>query len=125
MRQIYNSKQLQRNRRRLRRDLTVHERMLWKMLRRRQIEGLRFLRQYSIGPYILDFYCPKIRLALELDGGQHNEDEAIEYDQERTRYLELEDMKVLRFWNNIVVENMGGVLMQIREVALKLEKDSK
>src|SRR2546427_1937112 len=87
--------------RRLRQDSTVVERRLWYRLRNGQIDGHRFRRQHSAGPYVLDFYCPKLRLAIELDGGQHNF--ATEIGRDRR----------LRFWNSDVIENMTGVLEKI------------
>jgi very-short-patch-repair endonuclease len=61
---------------------------------------MEFFRQYSIGPYILDFYCPALKLAVELDGGQHNQCESKAYDAARSEYLKLQGIEVMRFWNN-------------------------
>lgn len=71
---------------------------------------MKFFRQYSIGPYILDFYCPTIKLAVELDGGQHNQSENKEYDLVRSQYLKSHGIDVIRFWSNEVLLNMEGVL---------------
>ena len=102
-------------RRRLRRDQTEVEKKLWWRLRNRDFLGLKFYRQYSVGPYILDFYCPELRLAIELDGGQHNETEGMQRDEARTKFLERDDIRVMRFWNNEVIENFHGVLEKLRE----------
>ena len=79
--------------RRLRQDATDAERKLWFVLSRRQVEGAKFRRQHPFGPYILDFYCEKTRLAVEVDGGQHT----AERDQVRTAYLNGQGVSVLRF----------------------------
>jgi very-short-patch-repair endonuclease len=83
----------------LRESATECERKLWSMLRCKQMAFLRFRRQQPIGPYIVDFFCPSAKLIVELDGGQHGEDKAILYDEARTRWLEAQGYRVLRFWN--------------------------
>ena len=70
---------------------------------------------YSIGMYILDFYCPKLKVAIELDGGQHAEKESHEHDELRSKYLKMQGIEIIRFWNNEVVQNMEGVLLKISE----------
>src|SRR5581483_553079 len=94
--------------RRLRRDETNVERKLWNRLRNRQIGNARFRRQHPAGRYILDFYCPALRLAIELDGGQHSESEL--RDRARDRWLSERGVTILRFWNSDVTENLNGVL---------------
>ena len=104
---------LQRTRRRkLRKEATLWEIILWSRLKRRQT-GHRFRRQHSIGKYIVDFYCPKKKLVVELDGGQHREQEG--YDEVRTKYFKTLGIRVLRIWNDDVVKNMEGVMMKIKE----------
>ena len=71
---------------------------------------MKFFRQYSFGSYILDFYCPEKKLAVELDGGQHNLPEGKEYDELRTQFLNANGVDVVRFWNNEVLLEMEGVL---------------
>ena len=110
---IYNNSVMQSRRRELRRDQTDTEKLLWWQLRARQMLGMKFFRQYSIGKYILDFYCPKVRLAIELDGGQHNKDMMRLKDEERTCYIEDQDIRVIRFWNNDLTDNLTGVLEKI------------
>ncbi len=110
---IRNNSRLKSFRRELRNNLTEAEKMLWWRLRSRQVKGLRFLRQYSLGPYVLDFFCPEISLAIEVDGGQHNETENKIKDEERTRYLEKQKIKVIRYWNNEVLGNIEGVMEDI------------
>jgi len=96
----------------LRNSATVHEVILWSRLRRSQL-GFKFRRQHSIGKYIVDFYCPKKKLIIEVDGGQHDEGNARRYDENRTKYFESLGMKVLRFWDNEVNNNISGVIQEI------------
>ncbi|HSM96700.1 MAG TPA: endonuclease domain-containing protein [Rhizomicrobium sp.] len=98
----------------LRENATEPERLLWSMLRRKQMAMLRFRRQQPIGPYVVDFFCPAMNLVVELDGAQHSEHEAIVYDEARTRWLEAQGYKVLRFWNWDFKENPEGSLERIR-----------
>lgn len=99
--------------RQLRRGLTPHERRLWYQLRDRRFAQFKFRRQHPVGPYIIDFACCAVRLAVELDGGQH--DERAGYDARRTAWLELQGWRVLRFWNNEQMGNEEAVLAQILE----------
>jgi len=71
---------------------------------------MKCFRQYSIGPYILDFYCPTVKLAVELDGEQHNQCENKEYDAARSEYLKAQGIEVTRFWDNEVLLDMQNVL---------------
>jgi len=81
----------------LRRDMTEAERLLWSKIRCRQLKGLQFYRQKIIGDYIVDFYCAKANLVIELDGGQHYNKEAQDKDRKRDKFLEGLGLKVLRF----------------------------
>lgn len=99
--------------RQLRRDATLVERRLWYRLRRSQL-GVRFRRQQPIGPFVVDLVCLSRRLVIELDGGQHVV--AAEADARRTRFLESQGYRVIRFWNHEVIENTEGVLARIAEV---------
>jgi len=91
---------------------TEVEKLLWRRLRDAQL-GWKFRRQHPIGPYILDFYCHEGRLVVELDGGQHAKGREAGRDRRRDRYLAEQGLRVLRFWNNEVLENMDGVVMAI------------
>jgi crossover junction endodeoxyribonuclease RuvC len=97
--------------RRLRRDATEVEKRLWHRLRAGQIEGMKFRRQEPILGFTVDFVCHAHRLVIELDGGQH--DSAGAADDRRTKLLSQAGFRVLRFWNNDVVENLDGVLATI------------
>jgi very-short-patch-repair endonuclease len=97
----------------LRREPTPPEEKLWAQLRGNRLNGVSFRRQHAIGPYITDFCSPKKKLVIELDGSQHLQQQ--EYDKERTGYLESQGFRVLRFWNDDVLNNMSTVLMVILE----------
>ena len=86
---------------------------LWQSLRRGQIDGYRFRRQHPIGSYVTDFVCLEKRLIIEVDGGQHADEEQIEHDAKRTGWLETQGFHVLRYWTNDVTENLSGVLDMI------------
>jgi very-short-patch-repair endonuclease len=101
----------------LRRNQSDAERALWAKIRNKQFFGMKFFRQYSIGPYILDFYCPTVKLAVELDGGQHNQSDKRERDVARSEYLKAQGVDVMRFWNNEVLLDIQSVLS---ELALKV-----
>lgn len=105
----YNTKRLRILRKQLRKNQTDAEKILWRHLRAKQL-GFKFLRQYSVGGYILDFYCAKARLGIEIDGGQHNDSIFIKHDQEREKYLNSIDIRVIRFWNHQVITQTQRVL---------------
>ena len=94
----------------LRKDSTPAERKLWSRIRNNQL-GITFRRQHAVGVYIPDFCSPEAKLIIELDGSQHLEQE--DYDEERTKYLENLGYKVIRFWNNDVINNIDGVILKI------------
>jgi very-short-patch-repair endonuclease len=93
--------------------MTEVEKKLWQILRRKQFAGYRFRRQAPIGPYVVDFFCPKAKLIIELDGGQHAD--RAEHDRRRTDFLTRAGYRVLRFWNNELNQNEHGVLTLIRQ----------
>lgn len=101
--------------RNLRKNLTPQERKLWNMLRNHQFYGYEFRRQYPIGDYIVDFICREKKIIVEIDGGQHNEQNNIQYDIKRTEFLHSIGYKVLRFWNNEVDNNIEGVFEIIKQ----------
>lgn len=106
----------------LRKNQTNVEQLLWKKLRNRQLLGHKFRRQFPIEPYIVDFVCLELKLIIELDGGQHAEQ--MDYDQQRSLYLQQRGFKVIRFWNNEIIENIEGVLEALR-LAILERSDSK
>ena len=100
-------------RRALRASLTLAEARLWLHLKQGQLKGRKFRRQHSVGAYILDFYCPAEKLPIELDGASHDHDTAQAQDFRRTRYLQDQGIRVIRFENRDVMENLEGVLAAI------------
>jgi very-short-patch-repair endonuclease len=105
----------------LRSNATRVEKQLWHKLRNAQIDGLSFRRQHPAGPYILDFYCPILRLAIELDGGQHSQQ--VIRDRKRDDWFHQRGVTVLRFWNSDVIENLSGVLEVIAAKASELKSN--
>jgi very-short-patch-repair endonuclease len=97
--------------RELRRSTTDAEKRLWAHLRNRQLGGHKFRRQRPVGPYVVDFMCLESRFVVEVDGGQHSP----EGDRKRENFLERKGLRVLRFWNNEVLENTEGMLARIAE----------
>jgi len=116
---LYNDPSTKLDRRRLRKNATDAERKLWSILRSRQMSDLKFLRQYRVGPYTLDFYCPQRRLAIEVDGGQRADICGQPHDTHRDEYLKDLHIRVIRFWNNDVLQNIEGVGQRITEEAVK------
>lgn len=102
-------------RKELRNNLTPAEATLWKLLQGKQLEGRKFRRQHSIANYILDFYCPGEKIAIELDGQGHFEATQAEYDHERDLFLKNFGIKVLRFENKLVWDNPEGVLEEVKK----------
>ncbi|MEW6109825.1 MAG: endonuclease domain-containing protein [Nitrospirota bacterium] len=103
----------------LRRQSTDTEQALWKYLRAKRMDGLKFKRQQPIGDYIVDFVCFERKIIIELDGGQHSQPEHMKRDKERNRWLESQGYEILRFWDNEVLKNTRGVLEVIWEKCLK------
>ena len=101
----------------LRSHQTDAEQQLWHQLRAHRFMGLKFKRQKPIGHYIVDFICIEYQLIIEVDGGQHIDQ--MEYDDERTAWLESEGFMVLRFWNHEVLQEMDGVLERIRQAVVE------
>jgi very-short-patch-repair endonuclease len=103
----------------LHRNMTPAESRLWARLRAHRMQGVHFRNQHAIGNYVVDFCAPRRKIIIELDGSQHLEQE--EYDAERTAFLESKGYRVLRFWNNDVMNDIEGVLQAI---AMALESES-
>ncbi len=105
-------------RRYLRKNMTEPEIKLWQYLRNEQL-GVKFRRQHSIGEYIADFYCTKLKLVIEIDGGSHFNDEAIEYDSIRTNFFKSLGIEVIRFNNDEVMTNIEGVFEIIQKILVE------
>ena len=110
---IYYNSKLKEYSRELRKNMTDAERKLWSRLRRKQLKGLQFYRQRIIGNYIVDFYCPKARMIIEVDGGQHYSEEGEEKDRRRDDHLESKGLKALRFSDRDVLKNLDTVVEKI------------
>ena len=111
---IHNLPEVAKYRRNLRTNLTPAEARLWTLLKGSGLDGRKFRRQHSVGRYILDFYCPSEKLAVELDGEGHFTLPAVSYDANRRRYLERCGIRVIRFENELVFRSEEWVLDQIR-----------
>ncbi|GIV02392.1 MAG: hypothetical protein KatS3mg015_1222 [Fimbriimonadales bacterium] len=109
--------------RELRKIATDAERLLWRLLRNRALEGAKFRRQHPVPPYVLDFYCHELKLAIEVDGGQHNEPPRKKRDEERTAFLESHGIRVLRFWNREVLHETEGVLEAIYQAIVERRQE--
>lgn len=114
---IFNRSEQRDVRRQLRKEATHAEELLWGHVCCRKIDGCRFRRQYGIGPYIVDFYCPGKRLAIEIDGAAH--DGSAAYDRERDAYIRSLGIRILRFRNEQVEFETGDVVDVIRMVLLE------
>ncbi len=110
---IFNSKTSKSLRRKLRNESPKAEQILWCHLRKRQIEGFKFRRQTSIDDYIVDFYCPEAKLVIEIDGDTHFEPETESQDRERERHIKSLGIKILRFTNLDVYNNIEAVIRVI------------
>jgi len=104
----------------LRRDSTSVEMRLWQKVRNRQL-GVEFRRQHPAGSFVIDLYCPTLRLAVELDGGQHTDATHEARDRSRDRWLSERGVTVLRFWNSDVTRNLSGVLESIAAQVSELQ----
>ena len=102
-------------RKELRKSMTIYEIVLWKVIKNKQLEGRKFRRQFGVGNYILDFYCPSEKLAIELDGADHFTSEGIKNDEQRDNFLKKEGIKVVHIENKHVFKNMKNVIQLITD----------
>ncbi len=105
---------LYQNARELRERMTLAEQILWEELRMKKLDGLKFRRQHPIGIHILDFYCHAKKIGIELDGGYHDEGHQKKLDEERTEILELQNIKIIRFKNEEIINQIDLVLREIK-----------
>ena len=112
---IYNNKGVKSLRKELRNNSTPAESAMWELLRAGRLDGTKWRRQYSIGKYIVDFYCPKARLCVELDGNTHFTIQGDLYDLERTEYINSLGISILRFENREIWDNPERVLLTIKD----------
>ena len=115
-----------RQRKELRGNMTPAEIALWQQLRKKQLSNKRWRRQYGIGPYILDFYCPELHIGIELDGNDHFTPEGSLYDEQRSEYLSRTcGIQLLRFENKDVYHHMDSILEQIKTLIMEKEEQRK
>jgi very-short-patch-repair endonuclease len=103
----------------LRKDMTAAERLLWARLRRKQVDGAKFRRQHPIGLFIVDFYCPEVGLAVEVDGLHHDDEDCSVSDRSRDKELERQGIHILRFWNEEVLKDIEGVVEKVRAAVVR------
>ena len=120
----YNKKELKETRRHLHKNQTYTEKIVWMYLRNRQMEGYKFRRQYSVDKFVIDFYCPKLKLAIEIDGSIHNEPDQKEYDVKRQEYLETFGIKFLRLTNEEINGNPNAAFEKIEKTIEELNLTS-
>jgi len=108
----------------MRHTATDAENLMWQLLRAKRFMNLKFRRQHVIAPYIVDFYCHELGLVIELDGSQHGTEDAIQYDTERTKFLEALDLSVVRYWNHDVLNRTEMVLDDLWNMCLKVKNTS-
>jgi very-short-patch-repair endonuclease len=122
MTKLFNKTTEKLKRRQLRSNMTKAEALIWQKLRCKQIENCKFRNQYSVDRFVLDFYSPEIKLAIEIDGESHFQEGAAQYDNERQIFIESTGINFLRFTNNQVYENLNGVLETIAQEIRELRK---
>ena len=106
----------------LRKNIPTPESILWQTVRNRKINNLKFKRQFSIGRYVVDFYCPTLQLAIEIDGDYHNAKSIKEYDAERQLFIESLGISCFRFTNKDISENLESVINKIHSFSLSLRR---
>lgn len=112
--------QVQARARQLRREMTPAEKKLWQRIRNGQLDGAHIRKQHAVGRFIVDFFCAKAKLVIEIDGDVHADANQAAYDAERTQWLnEQRDYRVIRFTNDNVLHNIDAVLEKIREALRK------
>lgn len=120
---IFNPNRTKAKRKYLRNNMTKAEIKLWSKLKGRQLLDYKFRRQHGIGDYIVDFFCPKLKLALEIDGESHYTAKGKVHDKKRSTYFNKLGISVQRFTNSQIKQNLNGVLKEIIAFAQSLEKD--
>ena len=109
----------------LRNNATIPEAILWRRLKGKQVNGLKFRRQFGVGPYVLDFYCPEIRLSIELDGEVHNNYSVEEHDNIRTSFLNENNIREFRFKNDVVYHNIESIVEEILRYQQRMREGEK
>ena len=125
MTEIFNKKSETKKRRELRHQMTKAEVVLWTQFKGKKVQRHKFRRQYGVGPYVLDFCCPKLRLAIEIDGGSHFQAGAGDYDGNRQALIQKLGIRFLRFTISDVYESLNGVLEKVAAAIQRLESGRK
>ena len=123
MTKVYNKKEMTKTRKALRNSMPKAEVILWSHLKGKQFRELKFRRQYSIGHYVVDFFCPKIRLAIELDGESHLSKTQRIRDKTRQKIIEKTGIKILRYYNTDIYENIEGVFTDLGKNVMNQNKN--
>ena len=113
--EYYNSASMKEVRKKLRNNATKYEKIMWEKLRNSKFMGLKFRRQHSVWRYILDFYCPKLKIWIELDWNHHLKKDIIEYDDIRTEYLKSDWIIIFRFSNYDIENNLENILIRLEQ----------
>ncbi|BCM92887.1 putative protein [Abditibacteriota bacterium] len=124
MSQVFNRHSELETRRALRNAMPPAEVILWKRLQRRQVAGAKFRRQQSVEAFVLDFYCPEVRLAIELDGPSHDGEEAAQRDESRQQLIESYGIVFLRFSNQEIYQNVQGIVETIETKVASLRQNN-
>lgn len=125
MTEIFNKKSETKKRKELRHQMNKAEVVLWTQLKGKKMQGHKFRRQYGVGPYVLDFYCPKLQLAIEIDSDSHFQNGAEAYYKDRQALIEKLGVRFLRFTNSDVYQSLDGVLEKVAEAVQRLESGRK
>ena len=121
---IFNPKRTNEKRRYLRNNMTNAKIKLWSAIMNRQFCGAKFRRQHGIGNYIVDFYCPELNLAIEIDGDSHYSKSGKQHDKVRDQFLNSHEIEVYRFTNGQVFKNLDGILKVLEEEITNLRKQA-
>ena len=121
MEKIFNRKENKFLRKKLRQEMPKGEILLWQRLNNKKM-GYKFRRQYSIGSYVVDFYCPQFKLVIEIDGGTHISKQAAAYDKQRQEYLESLGLIIKRYDNQLILKNLNEVLIDLNSFCQGLEE---
>jgi very-short-patch-repair endonuclease len=124
MTKVYNRSSEKNRRKTLRSNLPQAEVILWSRLKNKALDGYKFRRQYSIGKFVINFYCPRLKLAIEVDGDSHFSEKSEPYDKERQRFIESFKISFLRFTNKDIYENLDEVLGAIKLHTQKKSEES-
>lgn len=115
---LYNKKELTIIRKKLRNNTTISEKLLWHQLRNKKL-GVKFRRQYSLGRFVLDFYCRELRLAIEIDGATHETIEEVERDRQKENFISQSKINLIRYTNIQIKEAMENVIINIQDIINK------